>query len=220
VAGSDPAQNQPGATVSPWCEESGDRCRWPTKASEDRGGTIPRCAGSWHLYLRTGGHGRGWGARNFRPPTIRAKKGVVSLLKCSFCRQRPMGRPASGYFALFPEAQRRLAYKVKAGPECMDEFAGVLRAFRIDLPYQEDDDTLCRNCALPVSSTYGQVAYLTLYLPKQDSRLFEAILCDGCFAKLQSDLVSWGEVLPNRNVDGSIARASVPAWEALGLQPV
>jgi hypothetical protein len=131
-----------------------------------------------------------------------------------------MGRPASGYFAVFPEAQRRLAYKVKAGPECLDEFTSVLRAFRIDLPYQEDDDTLCRNCALPVTSNYAQVAYLTLYLPKQESRLFEAILCDGCFAKLLSDLVSFGEPLPDRSDNGNGARASVPAWDALGLQPV
>jgi hypothetical protein len=142
------------------------------------------------------------------------------LINCSFCRRRPQGRPASAYFALFPDPGQRLAWRIKAGPECLDELVDCLNTFRVDLPYQDDDDTLCRSCALPVPSNRGHAAYLTLYLPKQDSRLFEALLCDGCFDKLQERVQTFGESLPDRNVDGNGARASVPAWDALGLQPV
>jgi hypothetical protein len=142
------------------------------------------------------------------------------MLNCSFCRKRPQGRPVSAYIALFYDGRSRLAWKVKAGPECVESFIDLLRSFRIDLPYDQLEEETCRSCALPISSNSMHLGYMTMYPPGQEPRTYEARLCTGCMDKLQQLVTTFGEHLPDRSIASGNAREPTHVWDALGLQPV
>jgi hypothetical protein len=141
------------------------------------------------------------------------------MLRCSFCRERYQGRPASAYLAFFPSAGTRRAFKVKAGPECVAEFRDFLHPFLASPLLGEVDIDSCRGCGIGLVSNSVFISYLTLYLPRQESQLFEAMHCEKCFAEYFDLAKTFGEELPDRETPLPAARASVPVWDALGLNP-
>ena len=153
------------------------------------------------------------------PPTPEAQEVVSPMLGCSFCRHRPEGKPASAYIAVFPSTGTRYAYKLKAGPECIDELRDMLRPFLASPLLGEVEIDSCRGCGIGLDFQTTFMAYCTLYLPKQESQLFEAMHCEPCAAHFHDLVKTFGVALPDRTPSESPDARATHAWDALGLAP-
>jgi hypothetical protein len=103
--------------------------------------------------------------------------------------------------------------------ECVEHFRQMLAAFLASPMLGEVDIDTCRACGITLDPSDTYTAYLTLYVPGAESQLFEAIYCDACYVHFFDRVSDLGEVLPDRQPETQSARASVAAWDSLGLNP-
>lgn len=119
----------------------------------------------------------------------------MSFRPCSLCGQRKPGKQATAYNAWFDKDEVRIAWKQRLCADCLTEtYAEVLKKSSSD---STGADT-CVACG-GLQPTSSAPVFMTLYLPKQEPREYELVLCADCADTLQSFMTKGAEELEDRS---------------------
>lgn len=137
----------------------------------------------------------------------------MSVYPCAGCGQRVPGRLASLYSAWFIADGSRTAWKQRLCAPCVGR---QLRSLLVSAQQATDFVTACPACGKDSSGDLDPI-YLTLYLPKQESREFALTTDAACAAILRLSLQDRAERLPDRSLsNGDSAAPSDPdEWNAV-----
>ena len=140
-----------------------------------------------------------------------------NLNVCSFCRQRPPGKLATGYWSWFNADGSRVCWKLVYCPECAREHlfgsSSVLQTAA-----QTQDLSACVSCHSEVQDAMDPV-WLTLYLPGKERTDIGLPLDAACAARLRIPLTTHGQKLRDRQPGSNRGAPAVDAWAAIGIEP-
>lgn len=136
----------------------------------------------------------------------------LSFHKCSVHGAKIEGKLATLYSAWFNADGGRTAWKQRICAPCVKEtLAPLMRAATDASP----DLTMCPACGTDSSSDLDPI-YLTLYLPKQESREFALTTCASCAVTCRVSLQRGAEKLPDRqNVSNGTSKSAGDEWNDL-----
>jgi hypothetical protein len=135
----------------------------------------------------------------------------MSVYPCAGCGQRVPGRLASLYTAWFLADGSRTAWKQRLCASCVGSQLKPLLAAALE---PSPDVTACPACGKDASNDLDPI-YLTLYLPKQESREFALTTCASCAVKLRLRLQDRAERLPDRSGHERTCLGTYDSWSDL-----
>ncbi len=127
---------------------------------------------------------------------------MTSAYPCSMHGHKISGKLATLYSAWFRADGERTAWKQRLCADCVRQQLGLVLQHAAE---ENSAVTACPACGKDSSEDLDPI-YLTLYVPKQESREFALTTCASCAATLRVQLQAGAVRLPNRG--GSTGRES------------
>jgi hypothetical protein len=141
----------------------------------------------------------------------------VSLIACSYCRERPTEKPAQVTWAWNPRPKERVAYRQRL---CLTCFA--TNVLGLDKPIEPTGPLTCPACGVDTEHDLDPV-YCTAFLPGVGKMTLELPLCGTCVVEVRVRAQTNAELLPEREPESrGLAPGNSPAsspWARLGIVP-
>ena len=134
--------------------------------------------------------------------------------QCSVGKHIISGRAASGYWAWFPEPDRRTAYRALYCGKHADALITILKQGLSD--QDEPSETSlnsCTGCGIAIDAEYDPT-WCTAYMPGMEPLAFTFLHCYSCAAQFRVPILEAGEKLPERDEYRARAPEASP-WQSL-----
>lgn len=143
----------------------------------------------------------------------------MSLLPCSYCHERFLGKAISVSWAWWRADQSRSAWRQRLCPACWRKLLGDVEAKTRENPF------LCPVCGGAPDETMDPT-YATSFIPDYGPLRLEMATCAGCAVPVRAEAMVGATKLDDRRVGsggqdpGPQTNATGAAiWESLGIRP-
>jgi hypothetical protein len=135
---------------------------------------------------------------------------MFSRFRCAAGQHPGKERLASLYWAWFRTDRVRVAYKQRL---CSDHARERLQGLLSHITDDSPDLILCPACGTDASTDLDPI-FLTLYMPRAESRAFDLSTCSACAAKIRITALEGAERLEDRaNGTAAAVEAVNDAWD-------
>jgi hypothetical protein len=141
----------------------------------------------------------------------------VTLIPCSFCRERPDEKLSQVTWAWNPRPNERIAYRQRLCTRCF-----CTNVLGLDRPVEASGPLTCPACGIDTEHDMDAV-YVTAYIPSVGKHRLELPLCGNCAVEVRVRAQTNAELLTERPPESrGLAPGSAPRsdpWSQLGITP-